>query len=68
MKLFFSNNKHSLLYLLTALLFICIMLTNVLHNNVVDTILTIINTALIVKIILILSKSLFSSVNSICNP
>ena len=63
-----TNNKNTLLYVLLGLLAFTLMLTNVLHDDIVDAILTVINTFLIVKIILILLKSGIASVNAICNP
>jgi hypothetical protein len=63
-----TKNKNTLLYVLLGLLAFTLMLTNVLHDNIVDAVLTVINTILIVKILLILLKSGIASVNAICNP
>lgn len=63
-----TNNKNTLLFVLLGLLAFTLMLTNVLHNHFVDAVLTVINTILIVKIILILLKSGIATVNAICNP
>lgn len=62
------QNKNTMLYALIGLLAFTLMLTNVLHNNIVDAILTVINTAIIMKILLLVVKSGIASVNAICNP
>ncbi len=63
-----TNNKNMLLYVLFGLLAFTLMLTNVLHNDIVDAVLTVINTVIIAKIALILLKSGIATVNAICNP
>lgn len=63
-----SPNTHSFVYVLLGVLSVSIMLTNVLHNDLIDTLLTIFNTVLILMISGIGLKALFRSVNAICNP
>lgn len=63
-----SPNTLPLLYVLLGVLSISIMLTNVLHDDLIDTLLTILNTFIILMISAIGLKAVFKSVNSICNP
>lgn len=68
MKELLLRNRQGFLYLLFTVLLISIFLTNVLHNDVVDTILTIFNTGLITTILYLLAQSLVKSLHAICNP
>ncbi|OTG75332.1 hypothetical protein B9T23_11145 [Acinetobacter terrae] len=68
MKKRFSCNEHSFLYFLFTVLFISIIMTNILHDEVIDTLLTIFNCFLIIKILSMLSTKLLKAVMGICNP
>ena len=68
MKKHFSCNEHLFLYFLFTVLFISIIMTNILHDDVIDTVLTIFNCFLIIKILSMLLKKLLKEVMGICNP
>jgi hypothetical protein len=55
-------------YLLVFILFVSIMTTNQIHNDSSDTLLTIINFFIIVKILHVLFTQLVSTIFKICNP
>lgn len=64
------NKKYfsSKFFFLIFILIVSIMLTAVIHDDIIDTILTIINCFLIIKIIHILAKQLLKTIFEICNP
>ena len=68
MKKRFSCNEHLFLYFLFTVLLISIIMTNILHDDVIDTVLTIFNCFLIIKILSMLLKKLLKEVMGICNP
>ncbi|MGR2920803.1 hypothetical protein FY049_09740 [Acinetobacter sp. 1125_18A] len=59
---------NSKFYILILVLFISIMTTNVIHNDFSDTLLTIINCFIIIKILHVLSIQLLNTIFKICNP
>lgn len=59
---------NSKFYILILVLFISIMTTNVVHNDFSDTLLTIINCFIIIKILHVLSIQLLNTIFKICNP
>ncbi|ENU57970.1 hypothetical protein F981_02257 [Acinetobacter guillouiae CIP 63.46] len=59
---------NSKFYILILVLFISIMTTNVIHNDLSDTLLTIINCFIIIKILHVLSIQLLNTIFKICNP
>lgn len=63
-----TKTFHSKLYLLIIILFLSIVLTALIDDDLVDTVLTIINCFLIIKIIHILAKQLLKTIFEICNP
>lgn len=63
-----TKTFHSKFYLLIIILFLSIILTTLIDDDLVDTVLTIINCFLIIKIIHILAKQLLKTIFEICNP
>ncbi|MCS4296364.1 hypothetical protein FHR28_002326 [Acinetobacter sp. BIGb0196] len=59
---------NSKFYILILVLFLSIMTTNVIHNDFSDTLLTIINCFIIIKILHVLSIQLLNTIFKICNP
>ena len=55
-------------YLLVLVLFISILTTNVIHNDFSDTLLTVINCFIIIKILHVLSIQVLKKIFEICNP
>jgi len=56
------------LYVLILVLFISILTTNVIHNDFSDTLLTVINCFIIIKILHVLSILVLKTIFEICNP
>ena len=59
---------NSKFYILILVLFISIMTTNVIHNDFSDTLLTVINCFIIIKILHVLFTQLLNAIFEICNP
>ncbi len=59
---------NSKFYVLILVLFISIMTTNVIHNDFSDTLLTVINSFIIIKILHVLFIQLLNTIFEICNP
>lgn len=55
-------------YVLVLVLFISILTTNVIHNDFSDTLLTVINCFIIIKILHVLSIQVLKTIFEICNP
>jgi hypothetical protein len=55
-------------YVLILVLFISILTTNVIHNDFSDTLLTVINCFIIIKILHVLSIQVLKTIFEICNP
>ncbi|ENU59595.1 hypothetical protein F981_01693 [Acinetobacter guillouiae CIP 63.46] len=55
-------------YVLVLVLFISILTTNVIHNDFSDTLLTVINCFIIIKILHVLSIQVLKKIFEICNP
>ncbi|ENV15492.1 hypothetical protein F964_04218 [Acinetobacter guillouiae NIPH 991] len=64
------NKKYfnSKFFFLIFILIVSFMLTAVIHDDLIDTTLTIINCFLIIKILHILVKQLLKTIFEICNP
>ncbi len=64
------NKKYfsSKFFFLIFILFVSILLTNVIHDDLIDTLLTIINCFLIINIMHLLAKKLLKTIFEICNP
>lgn len=54
-------------YVLVLVLFISILTTNVIHNDFSDTLLTVINCFIIIKILHVLSIQVLKKIFEICN-
>lgn len=59
---------NSKFYVLILVLFISIMTTNVIHNDFSDTLLTVISSFIIIKILHVLFIQLLNTIFEICNP
>ncbi len=55
-------------YMLVFILFATIVLTIIIHNDVVDTILTILNFFIVFRIIFLLYVKIIKSIFEICSP
>ena len=55
-------------YMLVFILFASIVLTSIIHNDVVDTILTILNFFIVFRIIFLLYVKIIKSIFEICSP
>ncbi len=55
-------------YMLVFILFASIVLTIIIHNDVVDTILTILNFFIVFRIIFLLYVKIIKSIFEICSP
>jgi hypothetical protein len=55
-------------YFLVFILFVSIMTTNQIHNDSSDTLLTIINFFIIIKVLHVIFTQLISTIFKICNP
>lgn len=55
-------------YMLVFILFASIVLTSIIHNDVVDTILTILNFFIVFRILFVLHVKIIKSIFEICSP
>jgi hypothetical protein len=63
-----NKNFNSKFYFLIIILFLSIILTNLIHDDFIDTLLTITNCFLIIKILHVIVKQLLRTIFEICNP